>query len=137
MLIRFLFANINFTVLVFSAFVFFITGWLYNDAAKVQPKNKNLIIRSMGFFLLALSFAAQAPSFNAKYFLLAVQWLEVAGLVIILISFLKESKFRSTGTTFLVLFAISFVSSFFSLIPIAAVLYLVMSLIYNLFSESS
>jgi len=130
MLIRFLFSNINFTASVFSAFVFFITGWLYNDAAKVQPKNKNLITKSRGFFLLAFSFAAQASSLDVKFFLLAVQWLEVAGLVIVLISLLKESKFRFTGKKILIFFSIIFASSFFSLIPITAALYLVISLIY-------
>lgn len=130
MLIRFLFSNINFTILVFSAFIFFITGWLYVDSSKADQNNKNLIIRSIGFFLLSFSFAAHATFFNAEFFLLYTQWLEISGLVIILITLLKEPSLRPPGKTVLVLFPMGFVSSFLWLIPTTAVLYFAISLIY-------
>lgn len=131
MLLRFLFSNINFTVLVFSAFIFFITGWLYFDSSKADRKNKNLIIRSIGFFLLALSYAAHATSLNTESFLFSTQLLEIFGLVIILKTLLKEPILRPPDkVAALMLFPISFASSLFLLIPVTAVLYLVISLIY-------
>lgn len=130
MLIRFLFSNINFTVLVFSAFIFFITGWLYVDSSKAERNNKNLIIRSVGFFLLSLVFAARATALNTGSFLFGTQLLEIFGLVIILKTLLKEPVLRSPGKTALAVFPISFVSSLFLLIPLTTVLYLVISLVY-------
>lgn len=130
MLIRFLFSNINFTILIFSAFVFFITGWLCVDSSKVERKNKKLIIRSIGFFLLLLSSVIHAAFLNAGPYLLGAQLLEISGLVVILISLIREPILRPPGKTVFALFPISFVLSFFSLISITTILYLAISLIY-------
>ncbi|MFA6532679.1 MAG: cache domain-containing protein [Patescibacteria group bacterium] len=130
MLLKFLFSNINFTLSVFSAFVFFITGWLYLDSSKVERNKYNLTIRSLGFFLLAFSAAAYATTITSTFFLLVTQWIEIVGLVVIILTLLKESMTGPPGKKSLAIFPITIFTSFFSLIPITAFLNLVIALIF-------
>lgn len=131
MLFRFLFSNIGFTISVFSAFVFFITGWLYFDSSSVEKDKRNLIARSIGFFLLALSSAADATLVSSGSFLLAAQWMEIIGLIVIAIDLLGEPMLSLPSKKKVLIFfpIFSIFTSFFSLIPFAALLYLFIAVI--------
>lgn len=130
MLLRFLFSNLGFTFSVFSVFVFFITGWLYIDSSRVERNKQNYIIRSLGFFLLAFSSAAYATTINTESFLIVTQWLEIIGLITIILTLFNEPAFSPLGKKVIIFLPIGIFTSIFSLIPIAAALYLVVALIF-------
>jgi hypothetical protein len=132
MLLRFLFSNIGFTISVFSAFVFFITGWLYIDSSSIERDKRNLVVRSIGFFLLALSSAASATTISSTTFLLGTQWLEITALIIIILDLLSEPMLSPPSKKKVLIFfpVFGIFTSFFSLIPLAAALYFFIAIIF-------
>lgn len=120
MLLNFFFANLHFSLSVLAAFVFFISGWLF----------KNLMIRSAGFFLLALISGVHAVGLKTGSLPLIGQWLEILGLALILVTLLKEPLVRPPEKIILVFSPLSFSVSFFLLLPLTAIFYLLIALIY-------
>ena len=63
MLYQLLFFNsLSFALNLFGAFVFFATGLLYFDSWQIVKDKKTPLIRAIGFFLLAFTYAYFAAS---------------------------------------------------------------------------
>lgn len=91
MLIQLLLAHTaQFALNVFMAFVFFAAGLLYFDSWRVDTHKKTPLLRSFGFFLLALVAAFHASSLTIPQLELAAQCVKVFGLILILISLISE-----------------------------------------------
>lgn len=90
MLYQFLFANIHFAFAVFGALVFFAAGWLYFDSWNVDRKHKTAVARSIGFFLLAFTYAIHATTIQAPLLLFILGICRTLGLLIIISSLLRE-----------------------------------------------
>jgi len=91
MLIQLLFANTgHFALNVFSAFVFFAVGLLYFDSWQVNRHKNTPLLRSVGFFLLAIATALHATEIEISSLVLLMQVLKITGLIIILFSLIKE-----------------------------------------------
>lgn len=89
MLYQFLFSNIHFALTIFGALVFFASGWLYFDSWKLDKKQRT-IIKSTGFFLVALAYGIHATTIQAPIFLFTLQIFKALGLLIIATSLLFE-----------------------------------------------
>lgn len=89
MLYSFLFSNIHFALTIFGALVFFASGWLYFDSWKLDKKQRT-IIKSTGFFLVALAYGIHATTIQAPIFLFTLQIFKALGLLIIATSLLFE-----------------------------------------------
>ena len=79
----------HFSISAFSSLVFFATGWLYLDSWR-GDKRKTPLIRSIGFFLVSLSFALRAPGIEFEYLHILLNLLQTLGLVLILLSLVAE-----------------------------------------------
>ncbi len=90
MLYQFLLANIHFAFTVFGALVFFAAGWLYFDSWRVDKKHSQIILRSTGFFLIAITYAIHSTTLQTPYLLFVLQLCKAIGLLGILISVFIE-----------------------------------------------
>jgi len=132
MLINLLFGEtFHFAITVLCAFVFFAAGLLHFDSWQVNKLKRILLMRSVGFFLLAITFAIRAASLEIPLVALVAQVFEIIGLVLILISLIREPILQPPSKKKLALltpFAVPVFSS--SLIPLSAVLMLLISAAY-------
>lgn len=127
MLNQLFFANLHFTIKVLAALIFFATGWLHYVSWKLKKKEKILLVRSFGFFLLSAMSAGQATSIGLPMFVLFLQAIKILGLVTILISLINEPTLhppKKEAAAVLLLLITE------SLVPISAVLYLVVAITY-------
>lgn len=91
MLFTLLFFNtVYFALKVFSAFVFFAAGLLYYDSWKVDRAIKTPLIRSFGFFFLAVAATFHATSVQIPFLLVAFQLIKLVGGGAIFVSLLAE-----------------------------------------------
>lgn len=91
MLIQFLFFNIaGFSLSVFIAFVFFAAGLLYFDSWNVDKLKKAPLIRSIGFFLLAIAATAHSVTLSLPLVATLTELFKIAGLATIFLSLIKE-----------------------------------------------
>ena len=91
MLLYLLFSNTaHFALTVLTAFVFFSAGLLYLDSSRVSKSGKTLLIRSIGFFAIALVYTFYATSINSSVLLVILEIIKIAGLALILFSLTKE-----------------------------------------------
>lgn len=91
MITRLLFFNtLDFTIYVFGAFVFFSAGLLFLDSWKLNKLKKTPLIRSFGFFLLAIVYAIYASSVDIPTVLYIVQITKIFSLTLILASVVGE-----------------------------------------------
>lgn len=132
MLIQLLFTNTaHFALVVFSAFVFFAAGLLYFDSRQVNKLKKNLLLRSIGFFLLALTAAIHATSLEIPFIILFAQLLEISGLVLILTSLIREPILQPPHKEKLSLFVPFAIPMFTaSLVPLSSILMLLIAACY-------
>ena len=95
MLIYLLLANtFEFTLSVLSAFVFLSAGILYLDSWQVDQKSRTILIRSIGFFIIAATEAFHATSVTSGFVMAALAISKVLGLSLILLSLVKEPILR-------------------------------------------
>ena len=93
-----LFFNIShFALSVFTAFVFFAAGLLYFDSWKVDRLKKTPLLRSVGFFLLAVVASFHAASIETVFILFLMQLFKISGLVLILVSLISEPVLHPPG----------------------------------------
>lgn len=143
MLSELLFFNIgHFALSVFTAFVFFAAGLLFLDSWQIDKLKKTPLIRSVGFFLLSISFGLHATSIDASLLITALQFLKVFGLILILISLVKEPILHppyakaSEGQKppkkgkLAIFFPLSLPALSLSLIPLSSVLMLLIAIWY-------
>lgn len=120
-------SGLGFAVNVFGALVFFATGWLYLDSWTVDKKGKVLLLRSVGFFLLALVFIAKATNYDVGPFLFVTSAIKFLGLLIILSGLLTEPVVKPPSKA---LMAIPFLLISRYSTPITAFLFLLISATY-------
>lgn len=132
LIIRFLFANIGFIISIFSGLVFFSLGLLYFDSSNVQKKNKNLIKRSLGFFLLAISSVGFSVFFNTDQYKILFELIRIFGLLIIWLSLMTEPILSPpiNNKNLLLFIPLNFGLFYFSSLPISAILFLAISITY-------
>lgn len=90
MFAQFVFENIHFALGVFSALVFFATGWLFLDSYKLSGKRRTILFRSIGFFLLSIVSAYHATSLQINIVDQLVLFSKILALLLIIISFTLE-----------------------------------------------
>lgn len=132
MLIQFLFFNIaNFSLSVFTAFVFFATGLLYLDSWQVDKPKKTPLVRSIGFFLLAIAAIINAAPLSIAIVTTVTELSKIAGLAIIFFSLFKEPILNTPKKSKLA-FAIPFVLPAFNLalVPLSTILMLLIAIWY-------
>lgn len=126
MLTQFVFTNTAFAINLFAAFVFFATGWLYLDSAQQAGKNRGVLVRAVGFFLVAVHFIAAATQQSQPLVILVSTGLEAVGLILITLSLLAEPILLVPGK------AAGLISlATLSLIPFSTAGYFALSVIYN------
>ena len=132
MLSQLLFFNTgHFALSIFGAFVFFAAALLFLDSWQLDKHKKTQLLRSVGFFLLALSFVLHATLIDISSLLAALQVLKVFGLILILISIVKEPILHKPGKgTLAIFFPLSLPAFSVSLIPLSAVLMLLIAIWY-------
>lgn len=132
MLIQLLFANTaHFALTVFTAFVFFAAGLLYLDSWQVDKLKKTPLLRSIGFFILALVSVTHAISLEIPIIALLLQLARITGLALILISLIQEPILQSSHREKLALFIPFAIPAFtLSLVPLSTVLMLSISAAY-------
>lgn len=132
MLVQLLFANTaHFALTVFSAYAFFAAGLLYFDSWTVNRLKITPIVRSIGFFLLAIVAVFHATAAGIPIAILFAQVANVIGLVLILTSLVGEPILKPPHKQKLALFipfAIPVFSS--SLIPLSTVLMFLIAATY-------
>lgn len=126
MLTQLLFANIHFAITVFSALVFFTSAWLYLEAWKLEKEKKTHLLKSLGFFLLALTSMSHATSLDLPELVFVTQLTKILGLALILFSLIREPLLHPPASSLLIPFAL-FTSS---LMPHSAVLFLFIAITY-------
>jgi len=132
MLFYLLFSNtIHFAVMVVAALVFFSTGLIYLDSSNAMGKrNRTLIARTIGFFLLSLVYVSHATAVTLEPVVLASQIVKIVGLALILISLVKEPLLGLPKAGLITLpFAVP-AAVISALIPLSAVLMLLVSIVY-------
>ncbi len=135
MLSRLLYTNLHFTINIFVALIFFATGWLHYSSWTLEKKGKIMFARSLGFFLLAIMSIGQATSIGLSGFVFALQIVKIVGLAIILASLIKEPALQPPKNEVAAI-SLILISQFF--VPISALLYFIIALIYlRKFTESS
>lgn len=127
MLNQLVLSGLDFAVYVFGALVFFATGWLHLDSWTVDKKEKALLLRSVGFFLLALVFIAKATTNETDPFLFATSAIKILGLSIILVGILTEPILKPPSKAPIVI-PFLLISKYY--IPITAFLLLLVSITY-------
>lgn len=127
MLAQLLFTNLYFTIKVFASLVFFATGWLHFGSWSLVKKDKTLLARATGFFLLSLVSIFQATTIEIEALVFLSQIIKILGLTIILSSLIKEPLLSPPKKEAL---GISLPLLSQSLIPLSAVLHLIIGLIY-------
>ena len=132
MLSQLLFFNTgHFALSIFTAFVFFAAALLFLDSWQLDKHKKTQLLRSVGFFLLALASALHATSINASLLITVLQVLKVFGLILILISLVKEPILHKPGKGKLaIFFPLSLPAFSLSLIPLSFVLMLYIAIWY-------
>lgn len=99
MLIQLLFTETaSFIVYVFSAFVFFAAGLLHFDSWRADTGKHMLLVRSIGFLFLAAVSVISAPSLRISWITLASQLIRIAGLILILVSLIREPLLHPQNT---------------------------------------
>lgn len=127
MLTHLFLTNFHFTVNVLATLIFFSTGWLHFTSWQLEKKGKSLIIRSTGFFLLAIVAIGQATSIELSQLVLALQITKITGLLMILTSLIKEPILQPPNNK---VAAISLILISDSLVPLSAALYLIIAIVY-------
>lgn len=138
MLVQLLFlSTIHYTLTLFAAFTFFAAGLLHLDSWQIHKHKSPLLVRSIGFFFLALDATFNATSIEIPLVVLGMQFFKTAGLGLILLSLVREPILQPLDKKKLALFAplipiIPFVPSVLtsSLVPLSAVLTLLISAVY-------
>ena len=132
MLTQLLFFNTgHFALSVFTVFTFFAAGLLFLDAWQVDKLKKTPLLRSIGFFFLALVAAIHATSIEIPLIVLLAQLSKIIGLVLILISLIHEPILHAPPKeklSLIVPFALPVFSS--SLIPLSTMLMLLIAATY-------
>lgn len=121
----------HFALLVLTAFVFFAAGLLYLDSWQVNKKMKTPLLRSTGFFLLALVASLSATSLKFPEIIFLTQLLNISGLFIILISLTSEPVLhppKKENLAVMTTFALPVISQ--ALIPLSGVLMLLIAVTY-------
>ena len=91
MLWQLLFSNTAFFALnLLAAFVFFSAGLLYFDSWQVDKGKKTPLLRSLGFFCLAVAAAYGATTLDIPAIGTVTQMVKVTGLALILYSLTSE-----------------------------------------------
>ncbi len=125
--IQLFFTNIDFAIKIFAALVLFATGWLHWGSWSLEKKDKLLLARSIGFFLLCFVSVWKASTIETEILIFSSQILKISGLVLILVSLLNEPvlhpPIKETA-----LISLVFVSQIF--IPLSGMLYLIIGLTY-------
>ncbi len=99
MLTQILFFNTgHFALTVLTTFVFFASGLLYFDSWQLNKAKKTPLIRSIGFFILAVVSALHATSLQIPIVILAAQIAKITGLSLILVSLMKEPVLHKPET---------------------------------------
>ncbi len=128
MLSQLFFANWHFGINIFAAFVFFTTGWLYLDSWKIAKQTKSDLVRSIGFFLLALVAIVHASTLTLPLLILIAQMVKIFALVLIAGSLMVEPILHSPGKEAAVIFPFILLTN--SLVPISAVLLFLIAGVY-------
>lgn len=128
MLINYLFQNFGFALSVFSALVFFATGWLYLNSWKIATQTKGDLIRSLGFFLLALFAIIEASSLNLPALNLFSQIVKIVALLGIAGSLAVEPMVKIPKKEVVAISPLFFLTN--SLIPLSAVLLFLIAFLY-------
>ncbi len=131
MLTQMLFFNIShFALTVFSAFTFFAAGLLHLDSWQVAKSKKTLLVRSIGFFFLALATATHASSIFLPLITTLIQVLKIGGLILIFSSLVKEPIIGKSYKKIAAFTPLAFPAISFSLVPLSAALLLLITLWY-------
>ncbi len=137
MLIQLLFLNTgHFALTVFGAFAFFAVGLLFFDSWQVDKLKKTPLLRSLGFFLLAIVTATHAISLEIPLIVLLAEVTKIIGLILILGSLILEpilqlphkASSHQKKLAFFVPFAIPALSV--SLTPLSAILMFLIAATY-------
>lgn len=127
MLAQLFFANFHFAVYVFCALVFFTTGWLHLDSWSLDKKRRIHMLRSIGFFLLSISFVLSAINLETASLQFINQLIKIASQITILISLVKEPILHPPSKAALIIpFALIAGSS----ISLSASLFLLIAFVY-------
>ncbi len=128
MLSQLIFANFHFGLNIFGAFVFFMTGWLYFDAWKVAKNIKSDLVRSFGFFLLAVVTIVYASTLIIPGLNFWMQMVKIFALSLIVGSLAVELILYPSYKKAMVLLPFGLLAD--SLVPLSAVLFLLVALLY-------
>lgn len=132
MLTQLLFFNTaHFALSALTTFVFFATGLLFLDSWQIDKIKKTPLIRSAGFFALAVVSALHAASLNIPAVELLMQILRIIGLVLILFSLVGEPILHKSGREELKVIVPLVLSPLtFALISLSGVLILIIAIYY-------
>ena len=128
MLSQLFFANLHFGINVFKALVFFTIGWLYLDSWKVAKQTKSDLVRSIGFFLLAVAAMVSAGSTGIPALSFSVQIAKIIALCLIAASLAVEPILNLPKKEAVIV--VPFILLTDSLVPLSAALFLLVAFIY-------
>lgn len=132
MLFSLLFSNtLHFALMLITVFVFLSGALLHFDSWQLNKRKKTLLVRSLGFLLLASAADVHAAQIVSPLILTLMQFAKVVGLTILLASFIEEPilvKPRSTASAFLLpLLSLPFYH--YAFFPLTSALFFIIALV--------